>query len=103
MLSMERKIYKRLLEWKNNPRRKPLILNGARQVGKTWLLKHFGEKAHFLQKESKRSVYKTQKDIPKLIQETKKAPEGAYLLEEKKNNLAIPTFAVSQLSSAPSA
>ena len=35
---MERKAYKLLLEWKNNPRHKPLIVNGASQVGKTWLL-----------------------------------------------------------------
>lgn len=33
----------RLIAWKNKPRRKPLILNGARQVGKTWLLKEFGK------------------------------------------------------------
>ena len=31
-----------LIEWKNNPNRKPLIMKGARQVGKTWLLKEFG-------------------------------------------------------------
>ena len=43
---MERKVYKQLLEWKNNPRHKPLIVNGARQVGKTWLLKYFGEKEY---------------------------------------------------------
>lgn len=36
----------RLVAWKDNPRRKPLILNGARQVGKTWLLKEFG-RLHF--------------------------------------------------------
>ncbi len=41
---MERNAYRQLLEWKNNPRHKPLILNGVRHVGKTWLLKHFGEK-----------------------------------------------------------
>jgi hypothetical protein len=43
---MERLAYKKLLEWKNNKYRKPLILNGARQVGKTWLLKEFGEKEY---------------------------------------------------------
>ena len=32
---MERLAYKKLLWWKNNKNRKPLILNGARQVGKT--------------------------------------------------------------------
>lgn len=39
---MERKIIEELLQWKSSSRRKPLILNGARQVGKTWILKHFG-------------------------------------------------------------
>ena len=46
MINMERKAYSQLLAWKNNPHHKPLILNGARQVGKTWLLKHFGEKEY---------------------------------------------------------
>ena len=40
---MRRQIIKELLSWKNSPRRKPLILYGARQVGKTWLLKEFGK------------------------------------------------------------
>lgn len=31
-----------LIAWKVNPLRKPLILRGARQVGKTWLIKEFG-------------------------------------------------------------
>lgn len=39
---MKRKIYQRLLEWKGDSRRKPLILKGARQVGKSWILKEFG-------------------------------------------------------------
>ena len=39
---MQRKIEIKLLEWKNSPRRMPLILNGARQVGKTYSLKQFG-------------------------------------------------------------
>ena len=32
----------RLLDWKNKSNRKPLIIMGARQVGKTWLMKEFG-------------------------------------------------------------
>lgn len=39
---MKRKVYKQLLEWKNSPRRKPLVVEGARQVGKSWILKEFG-------------------------------------------------------------
>ncbi len=33
-----------LIFWKNKPNRKPLIVNGARQVGKSWLIRQFGEK-----------------------------------------------------------
>jgi len=41
---MKRFALDRLVEWKNNPNKKPLILNGARQVGKTWLMKELGKK-----------------------------------------------------------
>lgn len=41
---MERVILKKLLDWKNSPYRKPLILKGVRQVGKTWVLKEFGRR-----------------------------------------------------------
>ena len=41
---MKRFITEQLLEWKNSNTRKPLILKGARQVGKTYILKEFGEK-----------------------------------------------------------
>lgn len=40
---MERSIYKKLIEWKNKEGRRPLILNGARQVGKTYILQAFGK------------------------------------------------------------
>lgn len=40
---MKRKIYGNLLNWKTSTRRKPLILLGARQVGKTYILKEFGK------------------------------------------------------------
>ena len=43
---MQRTLMAELISWKNSARRKPLILNGARQVGKTWLLKEFG-RLHF--------------------------------------------------------
>lgn len=39
---MDRFLMDDLVKWKSSKRRKPLILNGARQVGKTWLLKEFG-------------------------------------------------------------
>ena len=40
---MKRLIMSKLLAWKNSPYRKPLILKGVRQVGKTWILKEFGK------------------------------------------------------------
>lgn len=40
---MRRKAFDQLKAWKSNTKRKPLILLGARQVGKTWLMKEFGK------------------------------------------------------------
>lgn len=42
---MERAIFKQLEEWRVAPGRKPLILRGARQVGKTWTLREFGARS----------------------------------------------------------
>lgn len=41
---MERFAMEKLVEWKNKKNRKPMILKGARQVGKTWLMKEFGKR-----------------------------------------------------------
>ena len=43
---MERKIYQALLRWKENSDRKPLILQGARQVGKTYIVNYFAGKEY---------------------------------------------------------
>ena len=43
---MERKIYQKLLDWKNSNSRKPLILQGARQVGKTYIVNYFAGKEY---------------------------------------------------------
>lgn len=43
---MERSIYSNLKKWKESPTRKPLILQGARQVGKTYILKEFGAREY---------------------------------------------------------
>ena len=47
---MERKMSKELLEWKNNKEKTPLIIYGARQVGKTYTILSFG-------KENYKNVY----------------------------------------------
>lgn len=41
---MKRKIEEDLIKWKNNKNRKSLIINGARQVGKTYIIRSFGER-----------------------------------------------------------
>ena len=48
---MYREAIEQLYKWKNRQNRKPLIIRGARQVGKTWLMKKFGAEAY------RRSVY----------------------------------------------
>ena len=40
---MEREIIKDLIKWRNSENRKPLIIHGARQVGKTYIVKEFGK------------------------------------------------------------
>jgi predicted AAA+ superfamily ATPase len=42
-IDMHRIAYQKLLDWKNKSNRLPLIIQGARQVGKTWLMKEFGQ------------------------------------------------------------
>ena len=41
---MRRRIYDDLVKWKNDPDRKPLLLEGVRQCGKTYILKEFGKR-----------------------------------------------------------
>ena len=43
---MYRIAFEKLLKWKESKRRKPLIIEGARQVGKTWLMREFGRQAY---------------------------------------------------------
>ena len=57
---MKRFVMKKLYTWKNSPYRKPLILNGIRQVGKTWLLKEFGATCY------NNTVYINFEDAPQL-------------------------------------
>lgn len=59
---MRRKIYQQLLAWKESKDRKPLMLLGARQVGKTWIMRHFGER------EYKKVAYVNCDDEPRMRQ-----------------------------------
>lgn len=72
---MKRLIMSKLLAWKNSPYRKPLILKGVRQVGKTWVLKEFGKLyykniAYFNFDENKeyKQFFETTKSVERILQ-----------------------------------
>ena len=73
-MEIKRTIQKKLSAWKTAPDRKPLILQGARQVGKTWLLKHFGATEfdqvayfNFEEQPDLKQFFQNTKDIPSII------------------------------------
>ena len=73
-MEIRRDIIGQLVKWKDKSGRKPLILQGIRQVGKTWLLKHFGNKyfedvAYFNFEKQKeiRQFFSTTKDPQRII------------------------------------
>lgn len=72
---MERVILQELQAWQKSPYRKPLILNGVRQVGKTWILKEFGRLCYentayfnFEENEEYRQFFETTKDVRRILQ-----------------------------------
>ncbi len=72
---MERIAIQSLAKWKNDSDRKPLILKGARQVGKTWLMKEFGEQYYeeyfyfnFDEDEEIASIFKKNKDPFRIVE-----------------------------------
>ena len=65
----------KLIEWKNSSNRKPLIIKGARQVGKTWLMKDFGSKhyknfvyCNFDEEKELKSIFESSKNPNRLIE-----------------------------------
>lgn len=67
---MKRKIFSALEAWKKSPWRKPMLLIGARQTGKSWILREFGEKAfdHYVLCDFEEETPRTQK-ISQIIAE----------------------------------
>ena len=71
---MYREALNKLIKWKDSSARKPLIIRGARQVGKTWLMKKFGESEYpryayinFENNERMRQLFHGNLDIPRII------------------------------------
>ena len=72
---MRRHATQKLIEWKNLKKRKPLIIRGARQVGKTWLMKEFGgihfenmAYVNFDNNENMKTLFEGDYSIPRLIE-----------------------------------
>ena len=72
---MKRSIMKDLLAWKQSGRRKPLVLRGARQVGKTWVLEEFGKtfpdgfvRFNFDKNPEFAQFFQTTKDVRRILQ-----------------------------------
>ena len=75
---MERNLFIKLEQWKNKKKRKPLIIQGARQVGKTWIMKEFGARYYkdtiyinFDNNEIMKKVFETDFDIARIISSIK--------------------------------
>lgn len=71
---MERIAMEKLTAWKSSPDRKPLIIKGARQVGKTWLMKEFGKRnyehtvyCNFDEEEELKSIFESNKNPARII------------------------------------
>lgn len=72
---MERLVLQKLIKWKDSKYRKPLIVKGVRQVGKTWILKEFGRRCYdntayfnFDEHEEYKEFFETTKDVDRIIQ-----------------------------------
>ena len=72
---MKRNAILDLIKWKNNPERKPLIIRGARQVGKTWLMKEFGQSCYeryvyfnFDEEDALKSIFEANKNPQRIIE-----------------------------------
>lgn len=86
---MERFILEKLLDWKNSPYRKPLILKGVRQVGKTWILKEFGRRYYdnyayfnFDENPEYKQFFETTRDVERILQNLMLAGNQSILPEK---------------------
>ena len=72
---MKRNAIQELIKWKSSEERKPLVLRGARQVGKTWLMKEFGQNYYdsfvyfnFDEEDELKSIFETNKNPHRIIE-----------------------------------
>ena len=92
---MKRNAIEQLLAWKNSTDRKPLVLKGARQVGKTWLMEEFGRLYYddtfyfnFDEEDELQSVFKTNKNPHRIIELLDEMMEEKPTVEEAAERVA---------------
>ena len=75
MMDLRRDAIQNMINWKNDDERKPLVLRGARQVGKTWLMKEFGKNHYnnfvyfnFDEEDELKSVFEANKNPQRIIE-----------------------------------
>jgi len=80
---MYRNALEKLINWKNDAGRKPLIIKGARQVGKTWLMHEFGKNYYtdyvyynFDEECELKSIFETNKNPYRIVELDGQACEG---------------------------
>ena len=72
---MKRNAISDLINWKNSADRKPLVMRGARQVGKTWLMREFGQSCYsgfvyfnFDEEDELKSIFETNKNPQRIVE-----------------------------------
>ena len=75
VIRLKRNAISELIRWKNSTERKPMVLKGARQVGKTWLMKEFGQNYYdnfvyfnFDEEDEMKSIFETNKNPHRIIE-----------------------------------
>ena len=99
-MTIKRKLYDALIHWKNDEFRKPLLLRGARQVGKTTLIRTFANEFDNyielnLEKEEDRAVFVSD-DIQKII-------NASFLLKRKVANNKSTLLFIDEIQESPKA
>ena len=74
-MAMKRNALEAMIRWKNDAERKPLVLRGARQVGKTWLMREFGKSCYnsfvyfnFDEEDELKSIFEANKNPQRIIE-----------------------------------
>lgn len=93
---MERMIMEKLLDWKNSKYRKPLILKGVRQVGKTWLLKEFAKRYYknlayfnFDEHPEYKQFFESTKDVNRILQNLMMASSEIISIDTTEDTLIV--------------